>query len=130
MWQYNDLPINGTTEEFDPIYGSAYCFDRRNKTFVGYDNYQSVQMKSEYAWRNDLAGLFMWESLGDRGITKKESLMEVFVKDIRYQLKPTWSIFAEQKMIEYYVSKYPTDGYLTKYLQYLLQHLNSEGQLI
>lgn len=130
IWQYNNLPMHGTREEFDPIYGSAYCFDKRNKTFIGYDNSQSVKMKGEYVWRNDLAGMFMWESLGDRGHTKKEALMEVFVKEIRHRLKPSWSVFAEQKMIEYYVSKYPTSGYLTKYLQYILDHLNKDGQLI
>jgi len=122
-WKYNELPLPGTEEEFDPMYGSAYCFDKATRTFIGYDNYQSIKMKGEYAWRSDLAGIFMWESAGDDYKYPNLSLLEIYANEVHYRLKKERSPFTEKPLIEFYIKRYPKNGFLTRYLKTILQSI-------
>lgn len=110
IWLYNQLPIEGTTEEFDSKAVSAYCFDPKSKTFVGYDNVRSMSYKGKYIKDMNLQGGFWWESCGDSRSAER-SLVNAFVKEVEPS-NSFVSMFKNPKVREYHLQTYPKD-YLT-----------------
>lgn len=80
IWNYNKLPLPGTTEKFDSEAVIAYNYDEKNKIFVSYDNPKSVIKKARYVRQQALGGGMWWESCGDRYDDKNRSLIYNFVE--------------------------------------------------
>lgn len=107
MWLYNQLPIKGTKEEFDDILVSAYCFDPKTKTFVGYDNIKSMKIKNEYIKDHELAGGFWWESVGDDHVNPSRSLLNAFTEDLKINKQS--SLYKDPVVADYYLKHYPNE---------------------
>ena len=119
MWLYNQLPLKGTVEMYDPNYGAAFCYDKKSETFIGYDNVDSVKLKAQYVQTRELGGGFWWESCGDDHINKRRSLLYNFsneVTEIR-KFSDQDLIFRRKECIAYYLNRYGTDGFLSGILQ-------------
>ncbi|QLQ78400.1 hypothetical protein HG537_0A06470 [Torulaspora globosa] len=121
MWLYNQLPIKGSQEIFDPEYGSAFCYDAKHKTFVGYDNVDSVRMKAQYVKEKNLAGGFWWESCGDDHNNSSRSLLNAFTEEIRSIKKPDTLMYRQSQVLRFYIEKFGTDGYLSPFMERILQ---------
>lgn len=104
IWLYNQLPIPSTIEYFDPDLIAAYCFEPNSRTFVGYDNVESMQKKAKYITNLGLNGGFWWEACGDSK-TAERSLVMAFVKEIKISSDYV-SMFKDEKVQEYYKYKY------------------------
>lgn len=117
MWLYNQLPIKGAKESYDPYYGAAYCFDDKTKTFVGYDNVESVKVKSQYIKSNNLAGGFWWESCGNTWNNKDRSLVRAFNNEIIILKRPSETIYQDPQAQIYYTRKFGTKAFLSKYYE-------------
>lgn len=63
---YKDLPLPGATEFYDELAGGAYSLDESKRILNTYDNPRSVIEKCKYVIDNDLKGIIVWESSGDR----------------------------------------------------------------
>lgn len=121
MWLYNQLPIKGSQEIFDPEYGSAFCYDAKHKTFVGYDNVDSVRMKARYVKDNNLAGGFWWESCGDDHNNPSRSLLNAFTDEVRSVRKSDTLMYRQDQVLRFYIEKFGTDGYLSPFMERILQ---------
>lgn len=113
MWLYNQLPLPGTLEDFDPKSVSAYSFDPKSKTFVGYDNVDSMRCKAQYVKNHNLAGGFWWESCGDNHKDEQKSLLNAFTNDLGSLTKQQPSIYTSAHVIRYYLKNYP-QGFLSR----------------
>lgn len=82
IWNYNKLPFSGVEEQYDSDAVIAYCYDKKHKTFVSYDNPQSVLKKGEYVHCMKLGGGMWWESCGDYYADSSRSLIHHFVQSI------------------------------------------------
>lgn len=78
VWDYKKLPLPGTTENIDPQSVSAYCYDKKNKTFVCYDNVQTAQLKANYVKQMNLGGVMFWESSADYDAGDSKSIVAAF----------------------------------------------------
>ncbi|AMD22033.1 HGL307Wp [Eremothecium sinecaudum] len=105
IWQYNQLPIENSQEKFDDVWVSAYCFDPKIKTFVGYDNVQSMVSKREYVKAHNLGGGFWWESCGDDHKNPKRNLLNAFSEDI--ELGKEGSVYNDPALVDYYLKTLP-----------------------
>ncbi|SCW02301.1 LAFE_0F03422g1_1 [Lachancea fermentati] len=113
MWLYNQLPLAGTKEMFDENAVSAYCVDVTKRTFVGYDNVQSMKYKANYVVKKKLGGAFWWESCGDDHKNSSRSLLTAFNKEIKSLRKKDTSIYALPQVSKYYLTKY-SGGHLSQ----------------
>lgn len=113
MWLYNQLPIKGSQELFDPDYVSAFCFDPKSKTFVGYDNVDSVRVKARYVHDMKLAGGFWWESCGDEHKNNTRSLLYAFTHEIRSLKKFPNSMYHQTDALKYYIQHYGANEFLS-----------------
>ncbi|QEU63016.1 Cts2 [Kluyveromyces lactis] len=116
IWLYNQLPIDGSKEQFDSNAVSAYCFDPKSRTFVGYDNVQSMDIKGKYIKKRNLNGGFWWESCGDSKDPSK-SLVNAFSKEIGLS-EGFVSLYKSDKVKQFHLQKYPKD-----YISSLFQKL-------
>lgn len=82
IWSYNKLPLPGTKEQYDEQCVVAYCYDSKSKTFVSYDNPESVKKKGKYVHCMKLGGGMWWESCGDCYDDPSRSLIHNFVESI------------------------------------------------
>lgn len=110
MWLYNQLPDG--TEYFDKTAVSAYSFNTKTNTFVGYDNRESMKHKALYVLTNKLGGAFWWEACGEN---RKMPL----VKEFHDNLNVTWaktekSIWKTPKLRAYYLKKFGHDTTMLK----------------
>lgn len=80
IWNYNKLPLPGAKEEYDPKAAVAFSYNEKTKTFVSYDNVDSVKVKAQYVIDKGLGGGMWWESCGDRYNEPNKSLIHNFVK--------------------------------------------------
>ncbi|CCK69588.1 putative chitinase KNAG_0C04870 [Huiozyma naganishii CBS 8797] len=112
MWLYNQLPIRGTQEVFDEQYGSAYCFDPKTKTLVGYDNVDSTRQKAQYVRFHNLAGGFWWESCGNKWDNVQQSLVHVFNEDIERLDRNETNLYQDPKLREHYLQIFAKSGFL------------------
>ena len=55
----------GYIRYWDDAASAPYLYNAANKTFVSYEDVQSVTLKSEYVLRNHLGGIMFWEYSGD-----------------------------------------------------------------
>ncbi|SCU93325.1 LAMI_0E13960g1_1 [Lachancea mirantina] len=108
IWQYNQLPLNGTEEQFDADAVSAYSIDVQKRTLVVYDNTESMKRKAQYVMDNNLAGGFWWESCGDYQTDKSRSLIVTFT-DVLPALDKKPSIFTRTEMANFYAAHYPSE---------------------
>lgn len=120
MWLYNQLPIKGSQEQYDADYVSAFCFDSKSRTFVGYDNVDSVQAKADYVKEMQLGGGFWWESCGDNHKDPERSLLNAFTGELQTIFKPTDSMYHRPETLRYYLEKYGIDSYLSPFIGHLL----------
>lgn len=120
MWLYNQLPIKGSKEQFDPDFVSAFCFDSKTSTFVGYDNVDSVRVKAHYVKDMNLAGGFWWESCGDDHKNPKRSLLNAFTKEIDSVTKFDDLIYRQPETLKYYLEKFGDSGFLSPILSNIL----------
>ncbi|AET39549.1 putative chitinase Ecym_4512 [Eremothecium cymbalariae DBVPG len=121
IWLYNQLPLANTAEKFDDRWVSAYCFDKNLKTFVGYDNIQSMEVKSDYVKQKHLSGGFFWESCGDTHNDPKRNLVRAFSQELSEMRIPT--IFKDPRAIAYYL-KHRQKGFLYSLFSQHLQKIN------
>lgn len=63
-FEYRDLPRPGTEEQEDEHAVAAFCVGG-DGGFVTYDNPSTVQLKADFAMRQELGGLFYWTGTGD-----------------------------------------------------------------
>lgn len=110
IWRYNQLPLPQCKEEFDSLFVSAFTFDPKVKTFVGYDNVKSMEIKARYVRDLELGGGFWWESCGDDHKNPNRSLIKAFTKDIKVS-ENMISIFKDPATSAYYLTKFP-NGFL------------------
>ncbi|CCH58077.1 hypothetical protein TBLA_0A02790 [Henningerozyma blattae CBS 6284] len=120
MWMYNQLPIKGSIEQFDPKFVSAYCYDLKTNTLVTYDNVESMNVKGQYVKDKGLAGGFMWESCGDVHDNPKRSLITAFTNELGKIKKQESSIFQDEKTFEFYLEEFGNEGYLSEAIAKLL----------
>lgn len=116
MWLYNQLPIKGSKEEYDPDYVSAFCFDHKTKTFVGYDNVESVKAKADYVKQMGLGGGFWWESCGDNHVDPGRSLLTAFTGRIKTIAKNENSMYHRPETLRYYLEKFGQDEFLSSFI--------------
>lgn len=64
IWNYKNLPIKGTVEQYDSNAHIAWCYDPISRTFISYDNLQSCFNKGIYVKDKNLGGGMFWESSG------------------------------------------------------------------
>lgn len=121
MWPYNQLPVRGSQEVFDPEYGSAFCYHAKQKTFVGYDNVDSVRMKAQYVKEKNLAGGFWWESCGDDHQNPSRSLLNAFTNEAGSVRKFDNLMYHQRPVLQFYIEKFGKDGYLSPFLERILQ---------
>ncbi|CAI1884522.1 hypothetical protein SEUBUCD646_0B04760 [Saccharomyces eubayanus] len=119
IWPYKNLPKKGTTEQYDPKYVSAYCFDEKNSIFIGYDNTESVKTKADYVVHTKLGGGFWWESCGEDYADKARSLTNAFNEALHFNVLSKPSMFQDKRVMKYYLSKYGDGGFLAPYLKHL-----------
>ncbi|CCF58532.1 hypothetical protein KAFR_0E03810 [Kazachstania africana CBS 2517] len=118
MWRYDQLPIPGTVEQFDPRYVSGYCFEPTTGTFVGYDTIDSVRVKTQYIKMKDIGGGFWWESCGDTHKNPERSLVNAYVKELgRDNIKKPESIYKNLHCVSHYKQSFHGKGFLSKYLK-------------
>lgn len=82
VWDYKALPLSGATEHVDNQAVSAYCYDKKNKTFVGYDNAHTAKVKANFVKKHHLGGVMFWESSGDLGANDPRSLITSFTDSL------------------------------------------------
>jgi chitinase len=75
------LPQSGAKEKFDSQAGAAYSYDKKKKTFISYDNPDSVKMKADYIKSKGLRGAMFWETSGD-ATTAGRSLIANVAKEV------------------------------------------------
>lgn len=121
MWLYNQLPIGGSQEVYDPEYVSAFCYDAKSKTFVGYDNVDSVRTKAQYVKEKKLAGGFFWESCGDDHRNPSHSLLNSFTNEVRSVRKFDNLIYRQPQTLRHYIEKFGDAEYLSPFLRKILQ---------
>ncbi|KAL6940656.1 hypothetical protein ACO0QE_004568 [Hanseniaspora vineae] len=102
MWLYNQLPDG--KEYFDKTAISAYSFNSKTNTFVGYDNRESMRYKALYVLINKLGGAFWWEACGEN---KKIPL----IKEFHDNLNVSWAktdrcVWKMPKVRSYYLKKF------------------------
>ena len=125
MWLYNQLPIKNSKEEFDYQQISAYCFDPKSKTFVGYDNVESMGFKARYVKDHALAGGFWWESCGDDHKNPERSLLNAFATELVDISKNSDTMFTKRQVLEYYLKIYDHKGFLSPFIEKLLDRKSS-----
>ena len=69
VYEYRNLPAEGSYEGFDEGAYAAYC-EGAECGFVSYDNQRSVEAKGKYVKEQGLAGMFYWNGTGDRNDEK------------------------------------------------------------
>ncbi|GAV55114.1 hypothetical protein ZYGR_0AS04370 [Zygosaccharomyces rouxii] len=116
MWLYNQLPIEGSKEEYDPDYVSGFCFDHKTKTFVGYDSVESVKTKADYVKQMGLRGGFWWESCGDNHKNPERSLLNAFTERIKTIAKDENSMYHRPETLRYYLEKFGQDEFLSSFI--------------
>lgn len=80
---YTYLPYSGASEYLDTASMAAYSYDPIKKSFLSYDNQQSMQAKIDYIYKNGLKGLFIWEASGDkRALTSARSLYNYIYQNL------------------------------------------------
>lgn len=122
MWLYNQLPIKGSDEKFSVEYGSAFCFDPKTHTLVGYDNPDSVTQKARYIKDNSLGGAFWWESCGDTHSKKPErSLLNAYRNVVGMIKNNAPSHIFDTEFQEYYLNKYKKTGFLVHFIENIIQ---------
>lgn len=121
MWLYNQLPISGSLEQFDSQYVSAFCYDPATHTFIGYDNVDSMRIKSQYVKDFNLGGGFWWESCGDVHDQPNRSLLKAFTDNLPSINKPKALIFSDERVLHFYIKKFGDNGFLSKFIAYSLQ---------
>lgn len=121
IWLYNQLPLGGSNEVFDPDYVSAFCFNPKSKTFVGYDNVDSVSVKTQYIKDMKLAGGFWWESCGDTHDDPSRSLVNTFVNEITSIKKFPNSMYHQSSVLKYYIKRYGAGGFLTSIFAQMIE---------
>jgi len=70
---------NGYKRYWDNVAQAPYLFNAENLNFITYDDEESVKLKSQYAKKNNLAGIFFWQYFGD----PKGYLLDVMYKEMR-----------------------------------------------
>lgn len=120
MWLYNQLPMQGTQELFDPDYVSGFCYSSTSKTFVGYDSVESVRFKAQYVREKNLAGGFWWESCGDDHANQSRSLLNAFTNEIKFVSKFDDLMYRQTPVLRYYVNKFGNDAFLSPFILNLL----------
>lgn len=119
MWQYNQLPIKNTIERFDPFYVSAFCYEPKTKTMVGYDNIDSILVKSQYIKSHNLAGAFWWESCGNDWKHKERSLVHAYTKEVGVLRQNERNLYLDPQLQQVYLFQYGTNGFLSKLIKSL-----------
>lgn len=74
---YKDLPKPGAKEFYDEKAGANYSYDSSKKILNSYDSMESVTAKCKYVIANDLGGIIVWESSGDRPVSSGKSLTKL-----------------------------------------------------
>ncbi|MGF7144893.1 chitinase [Anaerotaenia torta] len=66
---------NGFVRYYDETAQCPYVFD--GTTWIGYDDVQSIQAKTEYAVEKGLGGVMFWEFSGDRKLVLQKTITKV-----------------------------------------------------
>ena len=94
---YKALPLPGAVEKWDEVAHAAYSYDSSRRVLNSYDNVQSVKEKCQFVHDNNLGGIIVWESSGDRPYSDSKSIMRV-LHDCLTHGKPT-DVKSEPKVI-------------------------------
>lgn len=70
----NYVGKNGYVRYYDEMAQCPYVFD--GTTWIGYDDEQSIKVKTEYAMDKGLGGVFFWEFGGDRNLVLQKVISE------------------------------------------------------
>lgn len=70
----NYVGKNGYVKYYDEMAQCPYVFD--GTTWIGYDDEQSIRVKTEYAMEKGLGGVFFWEFGGDRNLVLQKVIAE------------------------------------------------------
>ena len=65
VYAYKNLPLQGSSEEFDRRAGAGFSFDRSQGRFITYESPESAHCKCDYIKKKHLAGVMFWELSGD-----------------------------------------------------------------
>jgi chitinase len=86
VFDYNQLPLLGTVEICDAVYGASSCYDSNTNTIVTYDNPESIVMKVEYIKSKKLAGIMSWSINSDHKVGHERCLTDVIHRTIDDQV--------------------------------------------
>lgn len=70
----NYVDKNGYVRYYDEIAQCPYVFD--GTTWIGYDDEQSIKVKTEYAIEKGLGGVMFWDFAGDKNLTLQKTIAE------------------------------------------------------
>jgi len=71
----NYVDKNGFVRYFDETAQCPYLFD--GKTWIGYDDEESIKVKIDFAKEKGLGGVMFWEFSGDKNLTLQKSIAEL-----------------------------------------------------
>ncbi len=61
----NDLIKNGYSRHWDPVASAPYLYNASSRTFVSYEDAESIRAKAAFVNRLHLRGMMFWEYSGD-----------------------------------------------------------------
>ncbi|RDH39693.1 glycoside hydrolase superfamily [Aspergillus welwitschiae] len=76
VWDYKDLPLQGSQEVVDGRLMASWCFDPAKRKMVSYDTPEVAGMKTEYIAGRRLGGAMWWELSGDHHVSHERSLVK------------------------------------------------------
>lgn len=66
IWDYKELPLNGTEVQYGEEIGATWTYNSASKTFVSYDTPDMIREKVTYAKGLGLGGSMFWEASADK----------------------------------------------------------------
>ena len=76
---YKNINANGFTRYWDDTAKAPYLWNPEEKTFISYEDEESIKIKIDYLKNRGLAGVMFWEYSGDHDKT----LLDAVVEDLR-----------------------------------------------
>uniref|UniRef100_UPI003216810E glycoside hydrolase family 18 protein n=1 Tax=uncultured Draconibacterium sp. TaxID=1573823 RepID=UPI003216810E len=75
---YQDINANGYTRYWDDNAKAPYLWNAEEKTFISYEDEESIKLKVDYLKNRGLAGVMFWEYSGDH----EKTLLNALVSDL------------------------------------------------
>ena len=76
---YQNINANGYTRYWDENAAAPYLWNPEEKTFISYEDEESIALKVDYMKKRGLAGVMFWEYSADH----EKKLLNALVKDLK-----------------------------------------------